>query len=187
MDQTPQSLLDRLRKSGEPDAWGRFVALYTPILFGWARRLGLGPDDAADLVQEVFVTLLERLPEFLYDPNRRFRGWLWTVTLNKYRERRRRAAALAAGDRRGAVPDEGPDPTDGFDRAEYNRTLAARALRLMEADFRPETWRAFWEHSVDGRPAQEVAAGLGTTPGAVYAATARVLGRLRDELRDLLD
>lgn len=187
MDATPLSLLDRIRTTGGPAAWGRFVDLYTPFLFGWARRLGLGPDDAADLVQEVFVTLLEQLPGFAYDPNRRFRGWLWTVTLNKYRERRRRAAALAAGDRRGAAPDEAPDPIGEVDRAEYNRALSARALRLMEADFAPATWRAFWEHSVAGRPAREVADELGITPGAVYAATARVLGRLREELRDLLD
>ena len=91
MDSTPVSLLERLRRPAEQAAWERFVRLYTPLLCQWARRLGLRGADAADLVQDVFVVLVQKLPEFRYDPRRRFRGWLWTVTLNKWRERRRRA------------------------------------------------------------------------------------------------
>ena len=57
----------------------------------------------------------------------------------------------------------------------------------MEADFTPETWQAFWEVTVNGRPAAEVAASLGTTVNAVYLARGRVLRRLRTELAGLLD
>jgi RNA polymerase sigma-70 factor (ECF subfamily) len=187
MDPTPISLLARLRTPGDAGAWDRFVELYTPLFYHWARRLGSDPDDASDLVQDVFLTLVERLPGFAYDPGRRFRGWLWTVTLNKFRERKRRAGVLAATEGRAAVPDEGPDSVGEFTEAEYNRYLTGRALQLMQEDFQPTTWRAFWEHAVNGRPAGEVATELGTTAGAVYAAKSRVLGRLREELRDLLD
>lgn len=187
MDPTPVSLLARLRAPGQPEAWARFVDLYTPLLYHWARRLGLGPDDAGDLVQDVFATLVERLPEFEYDPGRRFRGWLWTLTVNRFRERRRRARAAAATEEQAAAPAEVPDATDELAEDEYRRYLTARAVRLMRADFHPDTWRAFWEHAVNDRPAADVAAELGTTPGAVYAAKARVLARLREELRGLLD
>ncbi len=57
----------------------------------------------------------------------------------------------------------------------------------MRADFEETTWRACWEMVVAGRPAAAVAAELGLTVGAVYAAKFRVLKRLRRDLRGLLD
>ena len=82
-----------LRQPSATKAWERFVELYTPLLFHWARRLGLQESDAADLVQDILATLLEELPRFEYQPDKRFRGWLWTVTLNRFRERRRTSSS----------------------------------------------------------------------------------------------
>ncbi len=76
MNSTPASLLDRLRKPNESSAWERFVELYSPLLFAWAKRLGLQTSDAADLVQDVFLLLCRKLPEFEYDASRSFHGWL---------------------------------------------------------------------------------------------------------------
>ena len=90
MHTTPVSLLERLRQPGEQEAWRRFVALYTPLLFFWSRRLGLQDADAADLVQDVLVLLYRKLPGLAYDPRRSFRGWVRTVLLNRWRERQRR-------------------------------------------------------------------------------------------------
>ena len=45
--ETPASLLERLRRPADPEAWARFVALYTPLLYRWARRAGLQEADAA--------------------------------------------------------------------------------------------------------------------------------------------
>jgi RNA polymerase sigma-70 factor (ECF subfamily) len=183
---TPISLLERLRKPADQEAWGRFVQLYTPLLFHWARRLKLGPEEAEDLVQDVFTTLVDKMPGFTYEPGRRFRGWLWTVAVNKLRERRRRSAALTATISDADLP-EAPDTVEEFTETEYRRFLTDRALQLMEKDFEPATWRAFWEHVANGRTAPEVATELGVSVGAVYAAKTRVLARLRAEMNGLLD
>ena len=37
MHTTPITLLERLRAAGDQQAWERFVALYTPLLYYWAR------------------------------------------------------------------------------------------------------------------------------------------------------
>jgi DNA-directed RNA polymerase specialized sigma24 family protein len=58
MDSTSVSLLQRLKQPDAQEAWARFVHLYTPLFFYWACRLGLQESDAADLVQEVFMTLV---------------------------------------------------------------------------------------------------------------------------------
>jgi DNA-directed RNA polymerase specialized sigma24 family protein len=47
-------------------------------------------------VQEVLLVLVPKLPEFTYDPEQSFRGWLRTITLNKWRQRCRRLPLLDA-------------------------------------------------------------------------------------------
>jgi RNA polymerase sigma-70 factor (ECF subfamily) len=183
---TSPSLLERLGRPNEPGAWARFVELYTPLLYHWARRAGLQAADAADLVQDVFAVLLRQMPLFAYDRHKSFRGWLRTVTLNKWRETQRRRAARPAG---GPAPADlpGPDGLAAFEEAEYRQHLARRALQLMQAEFPAVAWKACWEVVVAGRPAAEVAAELGVSVEAVYTAKSRVLRRLRQELAGLLD
>lgn len=186
MDTTPVSLLERIRTPGDHEAWTRLVELATPLLFFWAQRAGLRRHDAADLVQDVLTVLVRKLPDFVYDRERSFRGWLKTVTSNKLSERRRAPAARAEpGD---GWLDElaGPDDSDAFWEVEYREYLVARALEIMRADFQPTTWKACWEHVVSGRSAEEVAAELGLSAGAVYVAKSRVLRRLRQELGGML-
>lgn len=186
VDKTSISLLDRVRQLGDQEAWARFVHLYTPLLFLWARRLKLDADAAEELVQEVFSTLVNKLPEFQYDPSRRFRGWLWTVAVNKFRERRRQNNLVSIGPLHSGLVDDG-DAVAEFTEAEYRQFISERALQLMQQDFEPSTWRAFLEHVTLGRTAADVAAELGMSVGAVYAAKTRILARLRIDLKGLLD
>ncbi|MCI0457622.1 MAG: sigma-70 family RNA polymerase sigma factor [Gemmataceae bacterium] len=181
MISTSVSLLDRLRRPDDADAWNRFCELYTPLMHRWACRLGLQEADAADLVQDVFRLLLQKLPEFQYDPNRSFRGWLRTVLLNCWRSWPRRDPAPLAADPPCA------DPADEVEKAEYHRYLVGRALQVMQTDFEPSTWQACWESVANGRPAVEVAAELGLSVAAVYIARSRVLRRLREELRGMIE
>jgi RNA polymerase sigma-70 factor (ECF subfamily) len=187
MTRTPASLLERLRQPFDPEAWSRFVSLYTPMIYSWACRARLQEQDALDLVQEVFVILLRVLPAFSYDRDRSFRRWLRTVTLNTWRNGRKRAGNrvlhAAADADQVAVPDELEDIWE----SEYREHVVARALCVMQADFQETTWKACWETVVSGRPAADVAHELGITVGAVYAAKVRVLARLREELDGLLD
>lgn len=188
MHSTSLSLLERLRQSGDNDAWARFVDLYTPLLYYWLRREGLQPSDIEDVVQDVFLHLTRKFADFVYDKDKgRFRAWLRTVTANKLRDRRkRRTPTLLDNETRFNEPAT-PDEVALFTEDEYRRDLTARALQLMQAEFSPTTWKACWEHVVAGRSAPIVAAELGISPGAVYAARFRVIGRLREEFSELLD
>jgi RNA polymerase sigma-70 factor (ECF subfamily) len=187
MHTTPVSLLERLRRPQERDAWNRFVELYTPFLYYWARRIGLQESDASDLVQEVFAVLLQKLPEFTYDRSKSFRAWLRTITLNKWREKQRRAGAHRE-ERNAALPHlAGTDPAEALWEAEYQQQLVRQALEVMQREFQPATWKACWAMVVEGKPAGDVAAELGLSPGAVRSAKFRVLSRLREELVGLLE
>jgi RNA polymerase sigma-70 factor (ECF subfamily) len=186
MNTTPPSLMERLRQTDDREAWDRLVRLYTPLLYYWARQMGLREADAADLVQDVFALLLVKLPDFVYDPGRSFRAWLRTVTYNRWREVQRRLEARPDA-RPGPLPDlPGPDAPDLWEE-EYQRHVVRRALELMQSEFETTTWQACWAVVVEGRSAGEVGRDLGMTAGAVRVARFRVLARLRQELAGMLD
>jgi RNA polymerase sigma-70 factor (ECF subfamily) len=185
---TDVSLLLRLKQPQPEVAWRRFVDLYTPLFFYWARQVGLQSPDDADFVQDVFAVLVRKLPEFDYDANRSFRGWLRTVVLNQWRDlRRRKAAALGAPSDidLAELPDSRVD--EAFWEHEHREQLVARALTLMKVEFEETTWRSCWECVVCGREVAEVAAELGLSRNAVYIAKCRVLRWLRHELWGMLD
>jgi RNA polymerase sigma-70 factor (ECF subfamily) len=187
MNTTSASLLQQVRQSAS-GAWVRFVTLYTPLLFYWARRLGLEHQDAADLVQEVFTILVKKLPEFEYDRDKGFRNWLRTILVNKWRDHQRQRLARPVQEGGRALEElAAPDDLDAFSEAGYRQHLVQRALELMQGEFPPRMWKACWEHVVNDRPAAEVAAELGIAPGTVYVAKARIIARLRQELAGLLD
>jgi len=188
MHTTSISLLERIRQPEERAAWGRFVELYTPLLYYWACRLGMQESDAADLVQDVFAVLVQKLPVFTYENGKSFRAWLRTITFNKWRDfQRRRAAAPGDGNPELLANLPAPEPCDTFWEREYRECLVGRALELMQSEFQPATWKACWECVVVGRPAAEVATELGLSVDSVYAAKSRVLRRLRQELHGLFD
>lgn len=186
MHTTPPSLLDRLRQSPQQESWERFVDLYTPLFFAWTRRLGLSGHDAADLVQDLFTVLVQKLPQFEYDQGKSFRAWLKTILMNRWRNGRRRALANPVqGD--AALETVGEEDVPEFEESEYRNHVVRRCLELMQAEFQTVTWKACWEFVVHDRPAAEVAAELGISVNAVYLAKSRVLRRLREELSGLLE
>lgn len=183
--ETPPSLFERLRRPADADAWTRFVELYAPLLHGRLAQRGCPGDDIADLMQNVFVTLVQVLPNFTYDRHKSFRRWLRTVALNKWRDqvKERKLPTVSVGkDWAEAAPAEDP-----FWEQEYRGLLARRALEIMQRDFPGKTWTACWQMVVEGVPAAAIANRLGISPGAVHAARFRVLDRLRQELAGLLD
>lgn len=197
VQRTSLSLLVRLR-SGEGESWTRLVRLYGPLVYSWCRRAGLDCEDASDAVQDVFTSVSTHLDSFRRDrPGDSFRKWLKTITYNCARTHQRRQArrpqaeggthaqvrlnAIAQG-----TVEEPPNPVSDDDASEQQHLLR-QATELVRADFAPVTWQAFWETTVRGRAAPDVAADLGITANAVRIAKSRVRARLREELDGLLD
>jgi RNA polymerase sigma-70 factor, ECF subfamily len=187
MDATSASLLNQLKEPNPQRAWERLVDLYSPLIYLWACRMGLQAQDAADLAQDVLLTLVQKLPEFQLQPGKSFRAWLKKVTVNRWRDMSRRKVAARVGGP--PLPDDVavPDSANVLFEGEYLEYLVGRAVAVMQSDFQPATWKACWAVVVEGRPAADVAAELQLTLAAVYAARSRVLRRLRQELAGLLD
>ncbi len=184
MNTTSLTLLDRLRAPGDSVAWDRFVRLYSAGLYSWVRGHGFRHDDAADLVQDVFTTLVQKVQNFEHTRGGSFRAWLWTITRNKCREHgRRRRATPVSGETFDNLVDNGN--ADDVLAEEFRKELMRRVTAVIEADFPPAVWRAFWAHVVEEKPASVVAAEQEINIWAVYTAKVRVLARLNEELADL--
>ncbi len=183
MTETPASLLDRLRQPTDASAWEQFVTLFGPLMHRWALLLGARGPDAEDLVQDVFVVLYRHLPGFRYDPQRSFRAWLRTVIHHAWLKRRRPPTQSLDEAPEPAVPDPVPELAE----SEYRAQLVSQALRIIQTDFQPTTWKVFWELAVVGRSGTDVAREFGLSVNAAYLARTRVVSRLRQELDGLLD
>jgi RNA polymerase sigma factor (sigma-70 family) len=190
MPTTRASLLVRLRDPHDRDAWGHFVEVYGPLIYGYARRRGLQDADAADVTQEVLQQLSHALPEFAYDRSRgTFRGWLFTLVHHRVYDlaTRSRKREQGSGDTGHQLSlEQRPAPVQEAEwNEEWQRRLFQCAAEWVRSSFEEPTWQAFWLTAVEGRKASDVASELGLTVGAVYIAKSRVVAKIKERVREL--
>jgi RNA polymerase sigma-70 factor (ECF subfamily) len=186
---TSSSLLRRARQK-DADAWKRLTDIYGPLVYRWARRGGLQPNDAADVSQEVFRVVATRISQFRSDrPGDSFRGWLWGITKNKLKERFRQqtiggdgAGGTASLKRLQEFTASLPSDSSEFESVSSRRALLQRAMKVVQQEFEDGTWQAFWRSAVEEHKTADIAEEMGMTTAAVRQAKYRVLRRLRQEL-----
>ncbi len=183
---TSVSLLEQAR-GRSAGAWDRLVALYTPLLHAWLTSAGLQPADRDDLAQRVLAVLVERLPGFEHNGRPgAFRAWLRGIVVNFLREFWRGRPAVSSD----SVLSQLADPEGGLSRVwdeQHDRHILHALMEQVRPEFTEPTWRAFRRVALDGAPARDVAAELGLSVNAVLIAKSRILARLREEARGLVD
>ena len=162
MDSTSVSLLRRLRDPSADSAWERFIDLYTPLIFYWAKQRGLATIDAPDLVQDVLLTMVQRIADFDPDGEGRFRGWLKTITVNRaadFRRSQKRRPEITDASELLTVAEVAE--SDFLDETEYRQLLVNRTLDLLRPGFHPATWSVAHAQLVDGKSARDAAEAVG--------------------------
>jgi RNA polymerase sigma-70 factor, ECF subfamily len=192
MAHTPQSLLDRVSGGNDSPAWPQFLSLYRPLLRRWLTQYFLQEADADDVVQDVLVVVVAKMPEFRHGGGAgAFRAWLRQILTHRlqthWRKSLRRPAAGPLFDLTLAeLADDSSSLTKAWDE-EHDRHLISVLLDAVKPEFQPTTWQAFWQTSILETPVADVARSLGLSPNAVFIARSRVLQRLREEAAGLLD
>ena len=194
MSQTSPSLLDRLRDQPLDQDWSRLVSIYTPLIRNWLKRYAVSEQDCDDLVQEVLTVVIRRVPEFQH--NQRigaFRAWLRTITVNClrdfWRSKRYRPAAAGGSDFQNVLAAL-EDPDSGLSQVwnkEHDTFVTQVLLQQIQPLFELNTWKAFQRTALEGANADQVAKELQISVNAVFIAKSRVLARLRQEAKGLLD
>ena len=185
--ETPKTLLRKIAEYANGDdaaEWARFVELYTPVIraFIFARE-DVNESDADDVVQEIFVRLVNILRTGTYRPEKgRFRAYLGTMVRRLLIDRHRRALVRGAG-REVPVDDvellaETPDVAEYVDRrlAEARHDAAVEHV-LSRTMLDGRTVAAYRAYALEGEPAAEVAARLGLALNALRQIKFRV-GRM---------
>ena len=191
---TDPGLLRQLKTPADPAAWDRFVAIYRPAIVAVARVRGLAHDEAEDVAQEVLASVASAVHRFDPDrtagpggpPRARFSTWLSTIAARKAIDalrRRGRSTAADAAARLAALPARSTDSR--LLRVEIRRRCFQAAAAEVRGEVSEVAWSSFWMTTIDDLPADAVARLLATTPGAVYAAKARVMRRLVERIRSV--
>ena len=163
---------------GDSDAFEALVRRYAPQMSRLAATI-VGPEDADDVAQEVFVRAYQALPAFRGDSA--FRTWLYRIAVNVSRSYRshwwRRSAVW--GDS-GADETTAFDPEDAsdFEAAWLTRDAVERALGSL-----PEHLRiAVVLRDLHGLEYREIAETTGVPIGTVESRIFRARRRLRRAL-----
>lgn len=192
------------RAAGSDAALGRLYETYAYPLYAYLRRRGQGPDDARDLVQELFLALLRKNQLATVTPAKgRFRSYLlasanhllaneWT---RAHRQKRGNGEtilpwdALSVEDRFRLEPPENQNSATLFDQR-WALTLLEVVLGRLRSEFAIAGKLALFEALqiyLSGDPEApsygEASRSLGITEGAARVAVHRLRQRYRDLLR----
>lgn len=183
---TRQSLLSRLRDWQDQAGWREFFDTYWRLIYNVARKAGLADAEAQDVVQNTFIYLSRRMPNFRYDRSRgSFRSWLRVVTRSRIAVHCRRTAPARRLIRQVPAADDeepdweriagpGADPLDEVWQREWEQNLIDVAFRRLRPKVSARQLLIFRLAAQGELPLTQVARKLGVSLAQVYLARHRV-------------
>jgi len=167
----------------DPDRWREFDSIYRPMLMAFLRKQRLDDSDANDVVQEIFVKLLNKIQT--YDREKcRFRSWLFSVAHNTLIDFARRRASRKKATDAWVVNVLQPTPSDSVKMAEewvkiHRTKILHHALKSVRSRTTPRVWACFEQRLLRDRPGAEIGAELGLDASTVFVNASRVLKKVR--------
>lgn len=145
---------------GDASAAERLVRLHLGAAYAVALSVTRVPQDAEDVVQDAFVTALERLEECTPE---RFPGWLLRIVRNRALNHRRGEGVRAARPLDEAADRAaGDSPARDAERTELRERLSAGLETLTDVQR-----EVLLLHDLEGWKHREIAAALGLPEGTV--------------------
>lgn len=183
MESTSPSLLQRLKSDKPANAdWQRFNDLYEPFLRKIFREEGLKDFDCDDLIQKVLLVWSGKVKTFDRKGHGRLRNWLKRTAANFlyefWREGKKLGKQASFENLIERLEDEKSDLSIFWDK-EHQRTILEHATAVVQGEFSDKDWQAFKLHKWHGERARDVAIKLGMSEDAVFVASSRVLGRMK--------
>lgn len=184
MTQSDERLLEACRR-GDESAWESLVERYQRLIYAIPRRAGLDKDQSADVFQEVFTTLFEKLDSI--EQPERLQAWLVTTA-------RRKTWRLISRENRLQNPVRDEDEGEAeLDKLPDDALLPDEVLIKLEEQHKVRTALAALDercrnlltllfYQAETPPYAEIAASIGTTEGSIGPTRARCLKKLMQQL-----
>lgn len=169
-------LVERLKK-GDLVAFDMIYDMYAGRLYAFSMKYLKSSDEAEELVQCVFMKVWENYKRL--DRNLSFKSFLFTIAYNEICRHFRRKSylkryideTLLTGKLSDTAPEEGTE----------FQSLLAEVEKIIAG--LPDTQKkAFIMCKIDGKPAKEVADGLGLSPGTVDNYVSATIRMIRSRL-----
>ncbi len=187
---TTTALLDALKDEGNSPVWVEFDARFRPILHGFARKLGLNAEDAADVAQQALTEFVRDYRSGMYQKGRgRLSSWLISIARNRAVDiqrgqgRRKEWRGESALDQvsGGSEMQDPAQLTAIWDAEKKHAVLAAALTELRSISKMSEsTIKAFELVAIRGVPTAAAAKECGISVDEVYVSKNRVTKQLRE-------
>jgi RNA polymerase sigma factor (sigma-70 family) len=84
---TRVTLLAKLKKTENHEAWLEFESIYRGFILSLILRMGISADDAEDISQAVLTKIWQKIEDFEYNQNKgKFHNWLAAMTRNTVKD-----------------------------------------------------------------------------------------------------
>lgn len=169
-------------RNGDQAAWEALITRYQRLIYAIPRRAGLDDDQAADVFQEVFTTLFQKLDDI--DQPERLHSWLVTTA-------RRKTWRVISKERNSQyrVTDDESDSAEELSKIADEAALPDEVLLKLEEQHRVRTAVATLDdrcrklltmlfYEAEPPSYAEIATSLGTSEGSIGPTRARCLEKM---------
>jgi len=191
LTRTTTHILDQLRDPGNGAMWELFDGRFRPVIITFARKRGLGEEEAAEVAQAVLAQFTADYQAGRYDRTRgRLSSWIIGIASNRIADvgRARQRASIERGES-AIVSMSGDKAPDGDWQEAVKKVILDRAMHVLMNDTRLDarTTRAFELCAVRNVPASTVAEECQMTVAEVYVAKNRAIKKLREIVAELTE
>ncbi len=167
-------------KSRDREAFARLFDYYAPRVHSYLERLGVGPEQADELTQEVMLTIWRKAEQ--YDPARATPStWIFRIARNRRIDALRRERGLSGAEMRELEEDipKAVQPGEELETAN-EAAFVRRSLERAIAELPPEQAEVLRLYYLEEMGQGEIADALGLPLGTVKSRLRLALDKLRD-------
>ena len=181
---TTTQIIEDLKNPDDSRAWNSFRDHFYPVIYSFAKKMGLSSTNAEDAAQEVMLTFLKTYKNKYSRQKGRLSSWIFGIAkrvILDYRKKlpkdifiQKNATATSFWN---TIPDESSlrQTWDG----EWKKMVLEKCLLQVRREVDPTTFQAFELYALQQYPIDQVSKQLNMTPNAIYLAKSRILTKVR--------
>jgi RNA polymerase sigma factor (sigma-70 family) len=190
--QTRLTLLAKLKKTENHEAWLEFENIYRGFILSLILRMGINADDAEDISQAVLTKVWQKIEDFEYNQNKgKFHNWLAAMTRNTVKDFFRTKKNFITGrdsveyqEQYVAIEEQVLPDIENLAREEWVLHITNLAWDNIKDDIY-ETKRVVFKLVSQEVPNKEIASLLGISEASVRVYKAEVFEKMRTEITRL--
>lgn len=165
---------------GKKSAWITLVKRYEKNLYNYTLRMVSNPDDALDLMQDVFMAVFRNLASFRGDSP--FKGWMFKIAHYRCIEFYRRKKSTQSLD---DIPEQEEQTSEACPEAQMfngqQANMLSSAMQLLPVNQKLVVELKFFQHCTFDDIAQQLGISVNTVKSRLYSALDKLKGHLELE------